>query len=132
MQVPNTEAEDSIYANTSRPTSANLPNSGANNEEGPTESSEKKNEEGANVIYSSVNWKTKSKKKRESTVDMDQPGGSYLEEERCMVEVTRKNILSNALEVGSLYDNMGPRNVNKEAECEYAQVTFKNKSDRHK
>ncbi|KAE8289112.1 Sialic acid-binding Ig-like lectin 7 [Larimichthys crocea] len=131
-EVPNTEAEDSIYANTSRPTSANLPNSGANNEEGPTESSEKKNEEGANVIYSSVNWKTKSKKKRESTVDMDQPGGSYLEEERCMVEVTRKNILSNALEVGSLYDNMGPRNVNKEAECEYAQVTFKNKSDRHK
>lgn len=45
---------------------------------------QKKNEEGSDVFYSSVNLKSKKKQKKgKDTVDVDQPGCAYLEEERC-------------------------------------------------
>ncbi|XP_037642062.1 B-cell receptor CD22-like isoform X3 [Sebastes umbrosus] len=143
-EVPNT-AEEDIYVNTnalrqtdvaqpatvSEPDSANLPSSGPNNAEGASKSSEKKKEEN-DVIYSSVNWKTKSKKKTgEDCVDMYQPVRSHLEEERCMVGGTSRSFV-NASEMGILYDTVKPGNVEKEVESEYAQVKFKDKSSMHK
>ncbi|XP_074508674.1 myelin-associated glycoprotein-like [Sebastes fasciatus] len=143
-EVPNTTEED-IYVNTnalrqtdvaqpatvSEPDSANLPSSGPNNAEGVSKSSEKK-KEGNDVIYSSVNWKTKSKKKtREDCVDMHQPVRSHLEEESCMVGGTSRSFV-NASEMGILYDTVKPGNVEKEVESEYAQVKFKDKSSMHK
>ncbi|XP_073340758.1 uncharacterized protein [Pagrus major] len=141
-EVPNAE-EDATYINAkearqadvtdpaaiSEPNSTNLPSAGPNNAEGAAESSEKKKEEGSDVIYSTVNWKTKSKKKKEEdVVDMGQPGSSYLEEERCAVGAMSRHFVSDALEMGNLYDELEPRQVNKAAECEYAQVKFKRKS----
>nr|XP_033496949.1 B-cell receptor CD22-like [Epinephelus lanceolatus] len=145
-QVPNTTEED-IYVNTSElrqadvaqpetisePNSTNLPSSGQNNAEGASESSEKKNEEGNDVIYSAVNWKTKSKKKKgDDSLNMNQPGSSYLEEERCIVGGMGRDFVSNALEMECLYDKVKPRNVEKEVEGEYAQVKFKDKRPMHK
>ncbi|KAL7392891.1 hypothetical protein ABVT39_003350 [Epinephelus coioides] len=145
-QVPNTTEED-IYVNTSElrqadvaqpetisePNSTNLPSSGQNNAEGASESSEKKNEEGNDVIYSAVNWKTRSKKKKgDDSLNMNQPGSSYLEEERCTVGGMGRDFVSNALEMECLYDKVKPRNVEKEVEGEYAQVKFKDKRPMHK
>ncbi|XP_049902731.1 sialic acid-binding Ig-like lectin 13 [Epinephelus moara] len=145
-QVPNTTEED-IYVNTSElrqadvaqpetisePNSTNLPSSGQNNAEGASESSEKKNEEGNDVIYSAVNWKTKSKKKKgDDSLNMNQPGSSYLEEERCTVGGMARDFVSNALEMECLYDKVKPRIVEKEVEGEYAQVKFKDKHPMHK
>ncbi|XP_054869794.1 cell adhesion molecule 2-like isoform X1 [Amphiprion ocellaris] len=141
--VPNT-TEDNIYANTEslrQPHTANLPtvtepngttvpNSGPNNAEGVGKSSEKNDEE-SNVIYSTVSWKSKNKKGADSA-NMNPSGGSYLDQEKSMVGGVGRNFMSNALEMGNLYDEVGPRNVRKEAECEYAQVTFKGKSSSKK
>lgn len=110
----------------SEPNSAILPSTGPNDAEGATESVEKEGG-GSDVIYSSVTWKTKSKKE-EDTVDMGQPGSSYLEEERCAVGAMSRNFVSDALEMGNLYDELEPRPENKAVECEYAQVKFKKKS----
>ncbi|KAM8734543.1 sialoadhesin-like [Acanthopagrus schlegelii] len=141
-EEPNAE-EEAIYINAnkarqggvaepaanSKPNSANLPGAGPNNAEGAAEGSEKKKEEGSDVIYSTVNWKTKSKKKKEEdSVDKGQPGNSYLEEERCAVGAMSRNFVSDALEMGNLYDEFEPRPENKAMECEYAQVKFKRKS----
>ncbi|XP_036931332.1 sialoadhesin-like isoform X1 [Acanthopagrus latus] len=141
-EEPNAE-EEAIYINTnearqggvaepaakSEPNSANLPGAGPNNAEGAAEGSEKKKEEGSDVIYSTVNWKTKSKKKKEEdSVDKGQPGNSYLEEERCAVGAMSRNFVSDALEMGNLYDEFQPGPENKAVECEYAQVKFKRKS----
>uniref|UniRef100_A0A8C4F4M6 Ig-like domain-containing protein n=1 Tax=Dicentrarchus labrax TaxID=13489 RepID=A0A8C4F4M6_DICLA len=144
-EVPNT-TEDDIYVNASvlrqedvahpaavsEPNNGDSPSSGPNNAEGADKNSEKKNEGGSDVVYASVDWKSKSKKKKkeEDAVDMDQPGSSYLEEERCMVGGMSRNYVSNAMEMGSLYDNVEPRNVKREVECEYAQVQFKKKSEK--
>ncbi|XP_078107941.1 cell adhesion molecule CEACAM5-like [Sander vitreus] len=142
-EVPNTTEED-IYVNTnalrqadvptpatiSVPNSANLPNSGPNNAQGDSRSLKKQNEEGNNVIYSSVNWEIRSKKKGEYDVDTHQPGSAYLEEERCMVGDMCRDFVDNALYMGSLYDNVKPRNVEKESE--YAQVKYKNRGVMHK
>nr|XP_046254500.1 sialoadhesin-like [Scatophagus argus] len=138
-EIPNATEED-IYANVQRQgdvaycaaisevNSPNFPSSGSNNVEGVNTSSEKK-EEGSGAIYSSVNWKSKSKRRKEEVAgDMDQPGSSYLAEERCMLGGTCRSFMSNAMEMGNLYDEAQPRNVNKGMECEYAQVKFKSKS----
>lgn len=108
--------------------STNLPCSGPENVEGDGKSSEKKEEEGSNVVYSTVKWKSK-KKKGQDSVDMDQPGSSYLEEE-CMVGDMCRNAVSNAVEMGSLHDEMATKNV--KMESEYAQVKFKVKNDMQK
>ncbi|KAM8735784.1 uncharacterized protein AB9X84_024123 isoform 1-T1 [Acanthopagrus schlegelii] len=141
-EQPNAE-EEAIYINAnearqggvaepaanSEPNSANLPSAGPNNAEGAAEGSEKKKEEGSDVIYSTVNWKTKSRKrKEEDSVDKGQPGNSYLEEERCAVGAMSRNFVSDALEMGNLYDEFQPGPENKAVECEYAQVKFKRKS----
>ncbi len=142
MKVPNTTEED-IYVNTnvlrqadvahpatiSEPDETSLPSSGPNCAGGASNSSEKKNEEGSDVIYSSVNWKSKSKKKKgDDAAHVDQPGSSYLEEEGSTAGGMCRNFVSNALEMGSLYDEVEPRNV----DCDYAQVKFKNKRAMHK
>lgn len=138
MQVPNRTEED-IYVNVDmprqadvahpaaipEPNDANMLNSGPNHAEGASGSSEK-NEESSDVIYSNVTWKRKSE-----TGDVDQPGSSYLEEERCMVGGRRRNFESNATKMGGLYDELGPRKVNEEVECEYAQVKFQRRSAKH-
>ncbi|TDH11469.1 hypothetical protein EPR50_G00061250 [Perca flavescens] len=93
-EVPNTTEED-IYVNTnalrqadvptpatiSEPNSTNLPSSGPNNAQGDGKSLKTQNEEGNDVIYSSVNWEKRSKKKKkgEDYGDTHQPGSyTYL------------------------------------------------------
>ncbi|XP_031708951.1 uncharacterized protein LOC116386681 [Anarrhichthys ocellatus] len=140
-------AEEDIYVNNdaltcadvahpatiSGPNSTTLPSSGPNNAEGARKSSEKANDEGKDVIYSTVNCRPKRKKKKaEDSVDVHQPGSSYLQEEICMEGGTLRGFVSNALEMGGLYDNMEPRDVQKEVESEYAQVKFKDKRAMHK
>ncbi|KAL3980380.1 succinate dehydrogenase (ubiquinone) flavoprotein subunit [Sarotherodon galilaeus] len=120
-EVPNT-TEESIYANAERlreagivdptgvaePSSTNLPSAEPAGAEGGSKNSENKGDK-CEVIYSSVNWKTKSKKKKEETsVDLNSPGSSYLEEEKCIVGINR-NFVSNALEMGGLYDEVGDK-----------------------
>uniref|UniRef100_A0A3B4YGH3 Ig-like domain-containing protein n=1 Tax=Seriola lalandi dorsalis TaxID=1841481 RepID=A0A3B4YGH3_SERLL len=83
------------------------------------------------VVYSTVHWKRKSKKKQEDSVDMVPPGTSYLEEERRIVGDMGRNFVSHALEM-SLYAEVEPKNVKEEVECEYAQVKFKDKSAKSK
>ncbi|XP_072249504.1 myelin-associated glycoprotein-like [Leuresthes tenuis] len=105
----------------------NLSSSGANDAEEVSKSSGKNDED---VIYSSVNWKTKSKKKRkQSLADVDPSGGSYMEEEKCVSGRVRGNFVSDALELGSLYEEVGPKNVRKEVESEYAQVQCREKNE---
>ncbi|XP_050932182.1 sialoadhesin [Lates calcarifer] len=123
-EAPN-ETEADIYSCT------NVPSSGPNNAEKARTSTEK-NEEGSDVIYSSVKWKNKNKKKKQDPVDMDPPGSSYLEEERCIVGGMSRGFVSNALEMGNIFDKGEPRRVKREVESEYAQVKFKPKSAVHK
>ncbi|XP_023131965.2 B-cell receptor CD22 [Amphiprion ocellaris] len=139
-EVPNTE--EHIYVNTERQPNANDlptvsepdsktgPSSGPNNAERVGKSSEKNDEE-SNVVYSTVSWKSKNKKGADSA-NMNPSGGSCLEEEKSMVGGVGRNFMSNALEMGNLYDEVGPRNVRKEAECEYAQVKMKGKRAKKK
>uniref|UniRef100_A0AAZ1WYX1 Ig-like domain-containing protein n=1 Tax=Oreochromis aureus TaxID=47969 RepID=A0AAZ1WYX1_OREAU len=140
-EKPNTN-EEGIYANTdelgdadavhspiiTEPSSTYEQNSGPNNIEGGSENSEKK-VDSPDGVYSNVNWKPKSKKiNKNKTVDMNPRGSSYLEEEKCMVDGFNRNFVSNALEMGGLYDEVESRTVRKEVECEYAQVNFHKKS----
>ncbi|XP_029307378.1 limbic system-associated membrane protein-like [Cottoperca gobio] len=92
-EVPNTTEED-IYVNTNTlmqadvtfPTAVSEPNitdlstSGTDNAEEAGKSSEKKNEKDTDTIYSIVKRKPKSKRSTENSVDMHQPGSSFLEE----------------------------------------------------
>ncbi|XP_074508655.1 myelin-associated glycoprotein-like isoform X2 [Sebastes fasciatus] len=122
--------EEDIYVNTSVMNNSNMANTHPGHQQVAGKSSEKKNEEGSDIVYSSVIWKSKSKKKKgEDCVDMHQPGSSYLEEERRMGGGTYSNY---ALELASLYDKVGPKNVEKEVESEYAQVQFRDKNIMHK
>ncbi|XP_028281122.1 B-cell receptor CD22-like [Parambassis ranga] len=96
-EAPKTR-EETIYANVNRLREADVatPNVGPSNE---ASKGAEKNRRGSEVIYSSVNWTRKSKKKKtEDSVDM---------------------------EMGSLYDEMESKNVRKQVECQYAQVKFK-------
>ncbi|XP_059195067.1 B-cell receptor CD22-like [Centropristis striata] len=143
-EVPNTTQED-IYVNTNElrqaeadqhaavpePNSTDLPSSGPNNAEETNKSSEKKGEEGSDMIYSSVIWKSKSKVKGEDSVNMNRPGSSYLEEESYAVGGMCKSFMSTALEMGNIYDKVEPRNVEMAEESAYAQVKFKDKSPNH-
>uniref|UniRef100_A0A3Q3FGC5 Ig-like domain-containing protein n=1 Tax=Labrus bergylta TaxID=56723 RepID=A0A3Q3FGC5_9LABR len=108
-------------ATTSEPTSTNLPSSSRNNTEDASTSSEKKNEESKDVIYTSVTWRSKGEKEGGSFGDTNQSGCSYLEEKRLEGAL---NFVSNAVEMLNLYDEVKPRNVKKDSECEYAQVKF--------
>ncbi|XP_077950855.1 sialic acid-binding Ig-like lectin 14 isoform X1 [Gasterosteus aculeatus] len=104
-----------------------------NNAEGASGGSEKTSEEGKDVVYSTVNWRTRSQEKRaEASEESLQPGGSYLEEEMCTAGGTLRGFVSSALEMEGLYGNVGPRNVKKEVGSEYAQVKFKDKRGMHK
>uniref|UniRef100_A0A3P8S0Z8 Ig-like domain-containing protein n=1 Tax=Amphiprion percula TaxID=161767 RepID=A0A3P8S0Z8_AMPPE len=140
-EVPNT-TEEHIYVNTERqpntsdlptvsePDSKTGPSSGPNNAERVGKSSENNDEE-SNVVYSTVSWKSKNKKGADSA-NMNPSGGSCLDQEKSMVGGVGRNFMSNALEMGNLYDEVGPRNVRKEAECEYAQVKMKGKRAKKK
>nr|XP_014263711.2 sialic acid-binding Ig-like lectin 5 [Maylandia zebra] len=140
-EEPNT-AEECIYANAdglrgaenfhpaniAGPSSTNFPNSGPNHAEGGCKKSDKKEDE-CELIYSDVNWKMKSKKKKgEKSLDMNPSARSYLEEEKCMVRGVNRKSVSNAVEMGGLYAQVEPRNMRKEVGCEYAQVKFKEQS----
>ncbi|KAL3980388.1 hypothetical protein ACER0C_016461 [Sarotherodon galilaeus] len=117
-------AENLHPANIAGPSSTDLPSSGSKNAGG-CKKSDKKGDENE-LIYSNVNWKRKSKKKKgEKSLDMNPPGRSYLGEEKCMVRGVNRNFVSNAVEMGSLYAQVQPRNMRKEVGCEYAQVKFK-------
>ncbi|XP_076594093.1 sialic acid-binding Ig-like lectin 13 [Chaetodon auriga] len=111
----------------SEPNGADLPSSEPDNAEEARKSSET-NEDSSDVIYSNVIWKSKIKKKGKDAADMDQAGSSYLQEERCMGGGMCANFSSNTLEMGRLSDELEPKNVNQEVECEYAHVKFQNKS----
>ncbi|XP_051812360.1 Schwann cell myelin protein-like [Acanthochromis polyacanthus] len=138
-EASNTTEED-IYVNSERlrqphtadlptvsePNGTTVPSSRSNSAKGVGKSSEKNGEE-SDVVYSTVSWKSKNKKGADSA-NMNPFGFSYLEEEKSTMGGVRRNFMSNAVEMGNLYDEVGPRNVRKESECEYAQVTFKGKS----
>ncbi|XP_039886385.1 myelin-associated glycoprotein-like isoform X1 [Simochromis diagramma] len=140
-EEPNT-AEECIYANAdglrgaenfhpaniAGPSSTDFPNSGPNHAEGGRKKSDKKEDE-CELIYSNVNWKMKSKKKKgEKSLDMNPSARSYLEEEKCTVRGVNRKSVSNAVEMGGLYAQVEPRNMRKEVGCEYAQVKFKEQS----
>uniref|UniRef100_A0AAZ1XUG9 Ig-like domain-containing protein n=1 Tax=Oreochromis aureus TaxID=47969 RepID=A0AAZ1XUG9_OREAU len=79
-------AENLHPANIAGPSSTDLPSSGPKNAEGGYEKSDKKGDENE-LIYSNVNWKKKSKKKKgEKSLDMNPPGRSYLKE-KCMIHL---------------------------------------------
>ncbi|XP_077950863.1 uncharacterized protein LOC120810613 isoform X2 [Gasterosteus aculeatus] len=104
-----------------------------NNAEGASGGSEKTSEEGKDVVYSTVNQRTRSQKKRaEASEQSPQPGGSFLKEEMCTAGGTLRGFVSSALEMEGLYGNVGPRNVKKEVGSEYVQVKFKDKRGMHK
>uniref|UniRef100_A0AAZ1Y419 Ig-like domain-containing protein n=1 Tax=Oreochromis aureus TaxID=47969 RepID=A0AAZ1Y419_OREAU len=120
-------AENLHPANIAGPSSTDLPSSGPKNAEGGYEKSDKKGDENE-LIYSNVNWKKKSKKKKgEKSLDMNPPGRSYLKE-KCMVRGVNRKFVSNAVEMGGLYAQVEPRNMRKEVGCEYVQVKFKEQS----
>ncbi|XP_062421524.1 B-cell receptor CD22-like [Pungitius pungitius] len=99
-----------------------------NTAEGASGGPEKTSEEGKDVVYSTVNWRTSSKKKRAKALEESpQPCGSYLEEEMCVAGGMLRGFVSNALEMEGLYDNVEPRKVKREEQSEYAQVKFKEK-----
>ncbi|XP_063343796.1 B-cell receptor CD22-like [Pelmatolapia mariae] len=120
-------AENLHHANIAGPSSTDLPKSGPNNAEGGCKKSDKKGDE-CELIYSHVNWKMKSKKKKGGkSLDMNPPGRSYLKE-KCMVRGVNRKFVSNAVEMGGLHAQVEPRNMRKEVGCEYVQVKFKEQS----
>uniref|UniRef100_A0A669ECD0 Ig-like domain-containing protein n=1 Tax=Oreochromis niloticus TaxID=8128 RepID=A0A669ECD0_ORENI len=124
-------AENLHPANIAGPSSTDLPSSGPKNAEGGCKKSDKKGNENE-LIYSNVNWKTKSKKKKGGkSLDMNLPGRSYLKE-KCMVRGFNRKFVSNAVEMGGLYAQVEPRNMRKEVGCEYVQVKFKEQSTMQK
>lgn len=121
-------SDEDIYVNTNMMKRSDEPNTHLGYQQVASKSSEKKNEEDSDVIYSSVIWKSKSKKKGGHFRNRNPSAGSYLEEERCMVGDTCKDFVSNAEEMGSLYDNIVTGNDAKKAmNSEYAQVKFRDK-----
>ncbi|KAM6995162.1 uncharacterized protein LKV04_007397 [Tautogolabrus adspersus] len=136
-EEPN-KTDEGIYVNTtelkkpgvtqpatiSEPISTNSPSSSRNNTEDVSASSEKKNEESEDVIYTSVTWRSKGEKEGGSSGDTNQSGSSYLEKKHLEGGLGR-NVVSNTVEMGNLYDEVKPRNVKKDSECEYAGVKFR-------
>ncbi|TDH11468.1 hypothetical protein EPR50_G00061240 [Perca flavescens] len=127
-----TTTEEDIYVNTNMMRMSNVPFTHRGHQEVASTSSEKKNEEGSDVIYSSVIWKSKEKKKKkkmkkgEGSGGRNPSGSSYLEEERCKEGGTCRNYVSDALEMGSLYDTVGTgKDAEKTMYSEYAQVNFR-------
>ncbi|KAM6995302.1 B-cell receptor CD22-like [Tautogolabrus adspersus] len=129
-EEPNKTDED-IYVNTTElkkpgvtQPSTNLSSSSRNNTVDASTSSEKKNKESEDVIYTSVTWRSKGEKEGGRSGDTNQSGSSYLEEKHLEGGLSR-NFVSNAVEMGNLYDEVKPRNVKKDSECEYAGVKFR-------
>ncbi|KAM9723728.1 uncharacterized protein ACNS7B_019033 [Menidia menidia] len=81
----------------------------------------------ADVVYSTVNWKLKKKKEGEKMEDLTLSDGSYVLEEKCVAGNAGRDLISNALEMGSLYEEGAAIKIKKEGECEYAQVQFRKK-----
>ncbi|XP_075962804.1 B-cell receptor CD22-like [Anarhichas minor] len=99
--------EEDIYVNTNMMRKSNMPNTHLGHQQVACKSSEEKNEEGSDVVYSSVIWRSKSKmKKGERSGGRNPSAGSYLEEERCMEGGVSRNHVRNALEMESLYDKI--------------------------
>ncbi|XP_039662848.1 sialic acid-binding Ig-like lectin 14 [Perca fluviatilis] len=122
-----TTAEEDIYVNTNMMRMSNVPFTHRGDQQVASTSSEKKNEEGSDVIYSSVIWKSKKKKKMgEGSGGRNPSGRSYLEEERYKEGGTCRNYVSDALEMGSQYDRVGTgKDAEKTVYSEYAQVHFR-------
>ncbi|XP_035862291.1 uncharacterized protein LOC118496115 [Sander lucioperca] len=119
--------EEDIYVNTNMMRMSNMPFTHRGHQQVASTSSEKKNKEGSDVIYSSVIWKSKKKKKKgEGSGGRNPSGSSYLEEERCKEGGTCRNYVSDALEMGSQYDRVGTgKDAKKVVYSEYAQVHFR-------
>ncbi|XP_061573311.1 B-cell receptor CD22-like isoform X2 [Cololabis saira] len=130
-EVDNTEDDDS-YVNTSemkrevavRPAARSQLNNGPGNAEGASKSS---GENGEDVVYTSVIWKSKAKKEKNS-VDMDPSERAHAEEEKCAAGGVSRNVMGETQEMGIPHNELGPRNLRKKVECEYAHVKFKNKT----
>uniref|UniRef100_UPI0037E82A5A B-cell receptor CD22-like n=1 Tax=Semicossyphus pulcher TaxID=241346 RepID=UPI0037E82A5A len=138
-EIPNT-TDENIYANStelrqanvvqpanlSEPNCINLPSSGPNNPEEENKSLEMRTEESKDVIYTTVTWRSKNKRKEEEgSGDMDLSGCR----EKCKEGELRADFMNNALEMGNIYEEVKPRNVKMESECQYAPVKFKDKSE---
>ncbi|KAL7393654.1 hypothetical protein ABVT39_014018 [Epinephelus coioides] len=116
-------SEEDIYVNTDMMKKSDMPNAHLAHQQVASKSSDKTNEANGDVVYSSVIWKSK-KKKGECSGGRGPSGSSYLEEERCMEGDMRTNYVSNAVEMGSLYDNTR-KDVKEAVYSEYAQVHFR-------
>lgn len=128
-------SQEDIYVNTNVMRKSDKPNTHLRHQQVASKSSEKEeNEEGSDVTYSSVNWRSKKKKgKRSRDRNPSGTGSSYLEEDRCMEAGMCRNVVSNALEMGSLYDNIVTgKDAKKEVPSEYAKIKFKDKNIKHK
>ncbi|XP_040021256.2 sialic acid-binding Ig-like lectin 14 isoform X2 [Gasterosteus aculeatus] len=118
-------AEEAIYANTNL--TPNMPNTRVGDQQVARRSPEEKpDEDGSDVLYSSVTFKSKSQiKEGERSGGRSPSPCSYLEEERRMEGGAARGHVVNASELGSLYDKIGMRNVaTKTINTEYAQVNL--------
>ncbi|XP_034554385.1 sialic acid-binding Ig-like lectin 13 isoform X2 [Notolabrus celidotus] len=113
------------------PNSTSLPSYSSNNTEGARNSSVEKNTESEDVTYSVVTWRSKNEG-RERGSNTNRGDGSNLQEEKCTEGALSRDYVKNAVEMGNLYDDVKPRIVKKESECEYAQVKFKDNRDLQK
>ncbi|KAM3613720.1 uncharacterized protein V6R79_004216 [Siganus canaliculatus] len=114
--------DDSIYANISVPPQAYATHPAAAHEAANSFNSDRTKSEGdGDVTYSVVKRKS-TWSKGDDAAGVNEHGVSYLEEERSTKRSMSKNVMSNVLDMGSLYDDVGVRNVTKQVECEYAQL----------
>ncbi|KAL6109568.1 uncharacterized protein ACO6RY_12664 [Pungitius sinensis] len=123
IEVTSVTAEEAIYANTNM--TPHVPNSGAGHQQVACRRPEEKpNEDGSDVLYSSVTFKSHSKMKQGERSGGQNPSScSYLEEERCREGGTARDYVVNAWELTSLYDKIGIGKVDtKKINTEYAQV----------
>nr|XP_046254496.1 cell adhesion molecule 4-like [Scatophagus argus] len=126
-----TTSEEDIYVNTNAIRESDKAETHLGHQHVASKSSKKKNEGGSDVIYSSVIWVTNSKEKGQRPEDRNPPGSSHLEDERC--RAAGRNFVSNAMEMGSLYDNIVTDKEAKKADYnEYSQVKFRDKNMMHK
>nr|XP_033497348.1 sialic acid-binding Ig-like lectin 14 [Epinephelus lanceolatus] len=116
-------SEEDIYVNTDMMKKSDMPNAHLAHQQVASKSSDKTNEANSDVVYSSVIWKSKEKK-GECSGGRGPSGSSCLEEERCMEGGMLTNYVSNAVEMGSLYDNTR-KDVKEAVYSEYAQVHFR-------
>ncbi|XP_041649105.1 B-cell receptor CD22-like isoform X2 [Cheilinus undulatus] len=140
------KAEEAIYANsnmlkkphvtkpsnTSATNSTNLPSSAKNGKEDAGKSSEEKNEKSKDLVYTTVTWRGKGQKEIKDPGDTNLSGSSKQQEVKCTEGGICRDSVSNAVEMGNIYDNVEPGSIRKETQCEYAQVKFKDKGDLQK